>query len=283
MRKINSRLLILAGLGFLFSMPEISVAQDYYAYHYSQGSIAPAQGQSRSSATKKRAVQKVEVVNTVEALPAIPAQGLKTIVIDPGHGGENEGAIGIAGVHEKHLTLELSLVLAERLKTQYPEAQILLTRTSDEFVSLADRAAFANEHKADVFLSIHFNSSANPEAYGFESFWVGEFWKSEPDVVDPQEHALRIDAAQRSQWLGECFNLAMGKHFDTMDRGVKPGDYTVLTRAKVPAVVLEFAFLSHAQEGVKILDNNYRDQMISALLDTLVNYSKGRTADERLP
>lgn len=284
MQKTWSKILLLASVACLMTVSNVSFAQDYYAYHDSEGGLEPAQARaSNFMQTQKLREQGVATQLPTDAQFVIAPQMLKTIVIDPGHGGENLGAIGIAGVYEKELTLDLSIVLAERLREAYPDAKILMTRTSDEFVELSDRIAFANAHQADVFLSLHFNGADNLEAYGFESFWVGDFWKTEPDVHDPKSQAVRIDAGQRSQWLGECFNQAMGARLDGLDRGVKPGDYTVLTQAKVPAVVLEFAFLSHAEEGVKVLDIDYRAEMVEALVDALDTYVKGKVASGSLP
>ncbi|MBQ1265869.1 MAG: N-acetylmuramoyl-L-alanine amidase [Proteobacteria bacterium] len=203
---------------------------------------------------------------------------LRTIVIDPGHGGTNEGAIGIAGIHEKHLTLKLALILADRLRVQYPDAKIILTRETDRFLSLNDRISIANDAHADLFLSLHFNSSMNPLAIGFESFYAGEFLEQESDKLGDSDdiRAEKRNADPYAQHMAKCFNHAMSKRFNVLDRGAKPGDYTVLTRARVPAVVLEFGFLSHAEEGLSIIRPEHQAQMIDALVEAINRYQKGR-------
>lgn len=223
---------------------------------------------------------------TVQApLPSLSVPGteplvvppLRTIVIDPGHGGTNEGAIGIAGIHEKHLTLKLALLLADRLRARYPEATIILTRETDRFLSLNDRISIANDAEADLFLSLHFNSSMNPLAVGFESFYAGEFLEAESDRLGDDEtvRAQKRRADVYAQYMAACFNQAMRRRFDVLDRGAKPGDYTVLTRARVPAVVLEFGFLSHEKEGLSIITPQHQARLIDALVDAVGRYQKG--------
>jgi len=204
------------------------------------------------------------------ALPA-PYHPVRIIVIDPGHGGTNEGAIGVAGIHEKHLTLSLGLRLAEALRKHYPDAHIVLTREEDYFLSLTDRIAIANLLEADLFLSLHFNSSTNPEAIGFESFWAGEYADQESTKLGDDEAARnrKQQAAPLAEHMANCFNQAMSERFDVLDRGVKEGDYTVLTRAEVPAVVLEFAFLSHAVEGLAATMPSQHDLMIEAVIEAI--------------
>ena len=205
---------------------------------------------------------------------------LKRIVIDPGHGGTNEGAIGVAGIHEKHLTLQIALLLADKLRSRMPDVEIILTRQRDVNMSLAERIDVANRAKADLFLILHFNSSLNPEAIGFESFWVGDFW--EKDLIkagveiDDATRQQRTAAALLGRRMGASFNHAMGRHTGAMDRGVKPGNYTVLTRAEVPAVVLEMAFLSHAKEGIDIASQEYRIKLVNALADAVTGYTSDR-------
>lgn len=211
--------------------------------------------------------------------PAAKSVRVRTIVIDPGHGGENEGAIGVARIHEKYLTLQVAQLLADRLRELLPDVEIVLTRQRDESLSLSERIEVANRLNADLFLSLHFNNSLNPDAIGFESFWVGDYWaadmqKAGEEITDEiRESRTRAGAA--SERMGRCFNHAMRRRFDVLDRGVKPGDYTVLTRAKVPAVVLEMAFLSHAEEGMSAVRPEYQARLVQALTDAVMNYVNG--------
>ncbi len=202
---------------------------------------------------------------------------LRRIVIDPGHGGTNEGAIGVAKIHEKHLTLQIALLLADRLRKAMPDTEIILTRQRDQALSLGERIDIANRAKADLFLSLHFNSSNNPEAIGFESFWVGQFWESDMrrdgvEITD-EIRAQRERAGALGERMAQSFNRAMRHRFTVLDRGVKPGDYTVLTRAEVPAVVIEMGFLSHADEGISLTTSPHRAKLVDALFDAVVHYA----------
>ena len=202
---------------------------------------------------------------------------VKRIVIDPGHGGTNEGAIGIAGIHEKYLTLSIAMFLADRLRKAMPDAEIILTRQRDISLSLSERVDIANRLQADLFISLHYNSSGNPDAIGFESFWAGDYWKQDLEKanieIDDQMLERRTRVAKLGERMAKCFNRSMRHYFDVLDRGVKQGDYTVLTRSEVPAVVLEMAFLTHAQEGLDVTKNSTRAKMVNALVEAVVRYA----------
>lgn len=217
----------------------------------------------------------LEVASEPEALVVPP---IKTIVIDPGHGGTNEGAVGIAGIHEKYLTLRLAFVVADRLKARYPDIKVIMTREKDVGISLNDRIMIANEAQADLFLSIHFNSSMNPLAIGYESFYAGEFLEQEADKLGEDESVRMKKRAMvpYAQYVAECFNRAMAKRFKVLDRGVKQGDYTVLTRALVPAIVIEFGFLSQAEEGLELIKPEHQVKMADALIEAIGVYQAGR-------
>lgn len=214
--------------------------------------------------------------------PVLPPKNIKKIVIDPGHGGTNEGAIGIAGIHEKHLTLQVALLLADKLQKRMPDLEITLTRTRDDDLTLAERIQIANDLDADLFLSLHFNSSKNPDAIGFESFWGGDFWqgdmKRDGIEITPEITEKRTRLGALGYRMADAFNRAMRHRFDVLDRGVKPGDYTVLTRAEVPAVVLEMAFLSHPKEGISATQPNHMSKLADALADAVVNYNPPQNA-----
>lgn len=212
-----------------------------------------------------------------EAVP-MPVKA-RTIVIDPGHGGENEGAFGVARIHEKYLTLQIALLLADRLRALMPDVEVVLTRYRDESLSLSERIEVANHLHADLFLSLHFNNSLNPDAIGFESFWAGDYWaadmaKAGVEITD-EERIAREQAGMGAERMAYCFNRAMRHRFEVLDRGVKTGDYTVLTRARVPAVVLEMAFLSHASEGLSAVMPEYQSRLVQALSVAVVNYVRG--------
>lgn len=105
--------------------------------------------------------------NAIEELGSI-----KTIVIDPGHGGENQGAIGTAHVHEKFLTLDLAFALRDQLQEKYPTTRVILTRYWDKSMTLSERITLANEEGADLFLSLHYNAAVHSKAIGVETYFL---------------------------------------------------------------------------------------------------------------
>ena len=244
----------------------------------SAGSVIRVQPEIRENTVSESATALPEtpVAADEEIAPVIPDQ-VRTIVIDPGHGGTNAGAVGVAGIHEKYLTLQIALIVADRLRAKMPDANIVLTRQRDAALSLTERIQIANNLKADLFVSLHFNSSTNPEAIGYESFWAGDFWAADLEkagqTIDDETRAARTHTALLGERMAKCFNHAMHRRFEVLDRGVKPGDYTVLTRAEVPSVVLELAFLSHAQEGLSIVSQSVRSKLADAVVDAIQKYA----------
>lgn len=238
----------------------------------------PASGTQVAGATEQKATAKPKSPWAFPVPdPVEPSGPMKRIVIDPGHGGTNEGAVGVAGIHEKYLTLQVALLLADKLRREMPDVEIILTRDRDTTISLVDRIERANELQADLFLSLHFNSSKNPDAVGFESFWSGDYWRADLEKagveVTDELAAERTRLGALGYRLADGFNRAMRHRFDVLDRGVKPGDFTVLTRAKVPAVVLEMAFLSHADEGISTTQPKQMAKLVDAIAEAIRNYA----------
>lgn len=104
--------------------------------------------------------------------------GVKTVVIDAGHGGKDPGAISPSGLMEKDVALDVTLMLGQKIKQNYPDVKVIYTRSTDVFIGLAERASIANRAKADLFISIHANSAVNASAKGTET-WVLGLHKSE--------------------------------------------------------------------------------------------------------
>ena len=270
----------------IFAMIPCAHADNKYQphqYNFQQDAAVSVSGHSTVLAQETPQPQTLPPVDPTAEQPAdsqdtiyLPGP-VKKIVIDPGHGGTNEGAIGIAGIHEKYLTLQIALLLADRLRKAMPDTEIILTRQHDVSISLADRIEIANKLNADLFISLHYNSSGNPDAIGFESFWAGDYWEKDLEKagiqIDAQTRSARIRAAKLGERMAKCYNRSMRHFFDVLDRGVKPGDYTVLTRSTVPAVVLEMAFISHAQEGMDVIKPQTRVKLLNALVQAVLRYA----------
>ena len=105
--------------------------------------------------------------------PGVYAGPIRTIVIDPGHGGNDPGAIGATGSHESEVVLDVALRLGALIRKNHPDVKVIYTRSTDVFIELYRRAEIANKNKADLFISIHCNSAPNATAYGAETFVMG--------------------------------------------------------------------------------------------------------------
>src|SRR5512133_1640080 len=213
-------------------------------------------------------------------------------VVDPGHGGDQEGALSPAGDREKDLALEIARRVAARLKAQ--GGRVILTRTGDIEVPLANRAAIANAIRADLFVSIHLNSmpteEARKHASGVETYFLSagatdsranavaarenaDRLAGEPEV-DPADPVSAILAALQDQAsLQGASRLAYAIHerlvpaLGAEDRGVKQAPFYVLAGARMPAVLLEVGFISHDDEGRKLRTREYQERVADAVAE----------------
>ncbi|MEO8053570.1 MAG: N-acetylmuramoyl-L-alanine amidase [Acidobacteriota bacterium] len=240
------------------------------------------------------------------AVPAAPAavKNMKTIVVDPGHGGTEEGAKGPGGSLEKDATLALGKTVAETLQRR--GYRVLLTRTTDATVGLDDRAAAANAAKADVFLSIHCNASRAASAHGTEVYYLSldasdraaaALAESEnraaPGTPSAEKNAavrdldlILWDLAQ-NQHLGASARLAeivqadFNRLLGITTRGVKQAPFRVLIGVNAPAVLVEVSFITNPDEEKKINSEEFRRQVADTLAGSLETYF--RSADGAAP
>lgn len=165
------------------------------------------------------------------------------IIIDPGHGGEDQGTLSIIkpAYQEKFLTLATANLLREYLqKLGY---RTKMTRTSDIFIALSDRAKIANEADAAYFVSVHYNSAPSKEAHGIEVF----YYRSDTDL-----ERTNASKAFATEVLGQVLTMSKAK-----SRGVKAGNFAVIRETKMPAILIEGGFLTNADELEKIKDPQY--------------------------
>jgi len=172
----------------------------------------------------------------------------KTIVIDPGHGGNDSGTIGANGTLEK----ELALQTAQLLKTQLENvgATVIITRKQDYYLSLSARVNSAHLYNADAFISIHYDSAAQDDVRGITQYYYHYFQK---------ELALEIDNS-----LQEIDGLK--------NRGVHFGNYQVLRHNSQPSVLLELGYLSNPEEEAAVISNDYQQTIVMAIFNGLGNY-----------
>jgi N-acetylmuramoyl-L-alanine amidase len=238
---------------------------------------------------------------------------VRTIVVDPGHGGGNSGATGVAEIKEKYLTLALAYRLRNQLQKKYPDVRVVLTRYWDADMSLTDRVHFANMMGADLFLSLHYNAAVHDRAVGFETYFLRpeevtpgqQERKGEPlataqtvatgidtdDFVEPEgtfndvltEMKRDLDRERlhtESGVLAETVQLSLAAQLDSIDRGVKQANFAVLRGALMPAVVVEAGFLTHPEEGKQVLDETHRDKVVDALLEAVEGFDEKLAARE---
>ncbi len=174
-----------------------------------------------------------------------------TIVLDPGHGGFDSGAIGPTGLTEKEVALAISLKAAELLEDT--GHQVILTRDDDTFISLQDRVRFANNSDAGLFISIHSNAAHRNTARGIETY-----------------HAP--NRRSDSYFLASIMQRSMLNHLSLYDRGVKSDNFYVIRNTDMPAVLLEIGFLSNREEEELLRDSSFRERAARSVAAGIENY-----------
>jgi N-acetylmuramoyl-L-alanine amidase len=222
---------------------------------------------------------------------SLEAPGIHTIVIDPGHGGKEVGAIGPGGLMEKDANLTLCRRLAETLETKL-KTRVVLTRTDDSIVPLDQRTAIANQSKADLFLSIHMNAAVVKGAHGSETYFLSleasdELAKKAAEVenasarTNPAESSdLKLilwDLAQQ-EYLNESSRFAqavqeeMNRATGVQSRGVKQAPFKVLVGATMPAALVEVAFITNPDEEAKLKRDEFQKVVVDALTTAVERY-----------
>jgi N-acetylmuramoyl-L-alanine amidase len=208
-------------------------------------------------------------------------ESARLVVIDPGHGGRNAGCAGATGVHEKQVTLAISKRLAGHLEAA--GYSVVLTRHGDEYLTLRQRTRIANQLDADLFISIHANSSGRGTARGFESHVLSlkgtridtpalRRGEGTPRVGLSSEVAAVLDAVEHGQSLAPAAGLAasiqeqLGEaRGSDHDRGVRQDSHHVLLGATMPAVLVEVGFLDHPVEGAELTQSQVQDRIARSI------------------
>jgi N-acetylmuramoyl-L-alanine amidase len=225
------------------------------------------------------------------------ALGLKVgrIVIDAGHGGQDQGTEGPKGLLEKDLVLDVSMRLGKLIEDRMG-AEVIYTRSDDTFIPLDQRTALANEKKADLFLSIHANSSPYPRIAGIETFYLNfsdskealdvasrENASSQKSIFELQDIIQKItqhDKAEESKEFASRVQAALyafsSRNFPgEKNRGVKRAPFVVLIGASMPSVLAEIGFLSNPREEALLKKPDYRQKLAEALYRGVTRYSDG--------
>jgi N-acetylmuramoyl-L-alanine amidase len=224
------------------------------------------------------------------------ALGLKVnrIVIDAGHGGHDDGTMGPNGVLEKDVVLDVALRLAKLVESRMG-IEVVLTRSDDTFIPLHERTEIANRHNADLFLSIHANSSPSPVVAGTETFFLN--FTNSPSALDVAsrenagadknvgelktliESITLNDKIAESQTFAQniqnaIFSQAAKSNVAARNRGVKRAPFVVLIGASMPSVLAEIGFLSNARDEANLGKPEYRQKIAESLYKGLSQYAQ---------
>jgi N-acetylmuramoyl-L-alanine amidase len=239
------------------------------------------------------------------ALPSSQLPGVRTIVIDPGHGGDEQGTRGAGSVLEKDLVLDVARRLRSVLDSRLG-VRVLLTRDDDRVVPHDERASIANNNKADLFISLHANSSPNRSARGAEVFYLsldglGADARKMAESPDPKPvpvlgggsrdiDLILWDMAQ-ARHLSESAAFAMfveeelRRRVEMSPNPVQQAPFRVLVAANMPAVLVEMGFLSNPEQEAQLVSDDFKNRVVQALVDAIVRY-RGRVEAQvagRLP
>jgi len=207
-----------------------------------------------------------------ELIPGV--QRFTTVVLDPGHGGHDRGAISKFGF-EKDFALDVALRARKLLEQQ--GYKVVMTRSTDVFIPLERRPAVANNIAGSIFVSIHFNSSnSNADARGFEIFSMAPRGAPATNDSVPRERDLREEPGNAmdlpsSALAGSVFHALLG-HVPMVDRGIKHARFAVLRHSTVPAVLVECGFVSNKAESTLISSAAWRAHVAEAIVDGVENY-----------
>ena len=217
---------------------------------------------------------------TAPSRPSRPGEKLPVVVLDAGHGGQDSGAI-CGTVLEKDLTLDVAQ-RAELLLRAAGYATVL-TRESDRYLSLAERAAVGNGEDDSLFISIHFNDGERAAASGVETYYAlretsgsSRFFSWLPFLQRTESGAL----ASKSESLAGCIQAALVERTRSVDRGIKSGQFYVIAQVRHPAALVEGGFLTNKSDSMRLATSEYRQQIALAISDGVERYRESTRKGE---
>ena len=230
-------------------------------------------------------------------LDLAPAGSLRTIVVDAGHGGSDEGAKGAGGGLEKDVTLAVARRLKGALESRLG-VRVILTRDGDQTVGLDERAALANNNKADLFISLHANASVRPAVSGAEVFYLGiddyadaaerislgeraalpVFGGGTRDIeIIPWEMA-QVRYIKESAALATAIEASLRERVPMSPRALQQAPFRVLVGANMPAVLLEMGFMTNAGQEELLMSAAFQSDIVEGLVASITRFRDGRTA-----
>ncbi|NMB74039.1 MAG: AMIN domain-containing protein [Myxococcales bacterium] len=233
------------------------------------------------------------------SLSVLAGLKVKKVVLDPGHGGSDPGAVGVGGILEKDLTLDLARRLKKKLEKL--KLEVKLTRDGDRFVALEERTAIANTARADLFISLHFNAHKVKKLSGIETFYLDltddryslklaarENATSEKSISDLQyilaDLALKShveDSAVLARQVQASLVGSLRKRYKKVrDLKVKYALFYVLLGARMPAILVEASFISNPDEAARCADKTYRERLAEAIAKGVEKFMSGREIED---
>lgn len=221
------------------------------------------------------------------------ALGVRRIVIDPGHGGKDYGAPGhIKGVHEKKVVLQLAKRLAQMIQSEI-QCEVILTRSTDTYLSLEERTAIANTREGDLFISIHTNASRDPRAYGIETYILNLATDDESIRVaarenatstknisdldsilhDLMQHAKVSESTRLGSYVQNAMLTQLSKEYPQVNnKGVKQAPFYVLLGAEMPSILIETSFISNPRECKRLISSDYQEKLCRGIVQGIKRY-----------
>jgi len=236
-------------------------------------------------------------------LPKRHGSKISFIIIDPGHGGKDPGAIGIGGLREKDITLKVARYLARLLKKKKPRLKIIITRNSDRFIELGTRTAIANRYLKryanGIFVSIHVNASISPRISGFETYFLSQNPSNEHarntaslennvvvlekkrgrryynDIDYIQAMMLTTEIQRESSFLARYIQHGISlKQKRFKSRGVRKADFFVLRGSLMPAVLVEIGFITNKRDAKFLRQKKYQKKIVQGIFTGIDRFLK---------
>jgi N-acetylmuramoyl-L-alanine amidase len=226
--------------------------------------------------------------------PSVEDRMVRTIIVDPGHGGADPGAIGLGGLREKDVTLRLAKSLSAKLRTM--GFHVVTTRDNDRTVSLEERTAIAEASQGDVFVSLHANAAPRRSVHGIETYYPDQNHERHSLRVAMRENGVSRDQlddlqrtlakfrigeiSPRSRQLasivqGQLTRSLPGRYGKIQDLGAKKGAFYVLFLSNMPAILVEAGFLTNTKDASRLRDGDFLDSVASQIAAGLVRYRDG--------
>jgi N-acetylmuramoyl-L-alanine amidase len=231
------------------------------------------------------------------------AREVRTVIVDPGHGGSDPGAIGVGGLREKDVTLRLSKLLAAKLRLM--GFRVVVTRDGDRFLSLEERTAIAEASNGDVFISLHANSAPRRSVQGIETYYPDKNHERHSLRIAMRENGIsrdQLDELQRalaklrigeiSPYSKRLASLVQGqlagslppRYGKIQDLGAKKGPFYVLFLSNMPAILIEVGFVTNKSDAKRLRSGDYLDSVATQISAGLERYrDSGSTLAQRNP